>query len=173
MNNTLEFVIAIVVAAGAVWFTLQPILRPAATGGWLGAGDDGEDLDEDTSRRAVALRALREIEFDRATGKLSDADYESLKAKYTTEAVAAVRAEDAGVREGPAPAAQRAPAVAGSSRSPAVACPVHGPRPESGAEFCAECGRRLGSGSGFCSRCGAELSEDATFCNSCGSRVAA
>src|SRR3989442_11196200 len=41
--------------------------------------------------QAVALRALKEIEFDRATGKLSDTDYEQLKAKYTEAALAALR----------------------------------------------------------------------------------
>jgi double zinc ribbon protein len=171
MNPTLEIVIAIVFAAGAVWFTLQPILRPAGADP-LGAIGDGEedDFDEDTSPRSVALRALREIEFDRATGKLADADYDSLKAKYTAEAVAAVRA---GAPDAPAPAARRAPAVAGAPGVPAPVCPVHGPRPESGAEFCAECGRPLGSGAGFCSRCGASLTLDAAFCNSCGTRVAA
>ena len=52
------------------------------------------------SPQAVALRALKEIEFDRATGKLSDSDYEQLKAKYTAEAVAAMRGEQgAGSRE--------------------------------------------------------------------------
>ena len=36
------------------------------------------------------MAALREIEFDRETGKLSDDDYASLKAKYTGEALAAL-----------------------------------------------------------------------------------
>ena len=39
--------------------------------------------------------ALREIEFDRETGKLSDADYSELKARYTEAAVLAMRQEDA------------------------------------------------------------------------------
>ena len=37
------------------------------------------------------MAALREIEFDRATGKLSDADYAELKARYTEQAIAAMR----------------------------------------------------------------------------------
>src|SRR5439155_18632511 len=58
--------------------------------------DDGDDPEDDMSPQTVALRALKEIEFDRATGKLSDADYEQLKAKYTAEALAAMRGEGAG-----------------------------------------------------------------------------
>jgi hypothetical protein len=36
-----------------------------------------------------AVVALREIEFDRVTGKLSDADYAELKTRYTERALAA------------------------------------------------------------------------------------
>src|SRR5215831_19736547 len=38
-----------------------------------------------------AIDALREIEFDRATGKLSDDDYTSLKATYTRSALVELR----------------------------------------------------------------------------------
>ena len=44
-----------------------------------------------------AVQALREIEFDRETGKLSDSDYAALKSRYTQEALAAMRDEEAGV----------------------------------------------------------------------------
>src|SRR5713101_285775 len=98
MNVAMEFALAVLLATGAVWFTLRPILRPStAETGDDGATGDGDEADEDVSPRAVALRALKEIEFDRATGKLADADYEDLKAKYTGEALAALRAE-AGAR---------------------------------------------------------------------------
>ena len=53
--------------------------------------------------RDTAITALREIEFDRATGKLSDVDYGELKARYTREAIAAMRSEasaNAGVLAG-------------------------------------------------------------------------
>ena len=52
-----------------------------------------EPLDPEETVKGVALAALKEIEFDRETGKLSDADYEFLKAKYTGQAVEALRAE--------------------------------------------------------------------------------
>ena len=40
-----------------------------------------------------AIDALREIEFDRATGKLSDDDYAALKAQYTRTALVELRAQ--------------------------------------------------------------------------------
>ena len=171
----LELIGGILLAAGAVYFVLQPILRPGSSGGKerdAGSVDEGDDPDDDFSPRAVALRALKEIEFDRATGKLSDADYDNLKTKYTTEALAALRADatGSGMRDaGSVSGAGSLPA----SRIPHLACPTHGPRPESDAAFCSECGRRLATAPGYCARCGTALEHEAHYCHSCGARVAA
>jgi hypothetical protein len=169
----LELIAGILLAAGAVFFVLRPILRPEIEGpgtGDEGRGDEGEDPDDDFSPRAVALRALKEIEFDRATGKLSDADYDTLRTKYTTEALAALRA-DAGERgAGSGPLRER---PASRSPLPAPGCPTHGPRPESDAQFCSDCGRRLAAAPGYCARCGAALEHDAHYCHACGARIAA
>jgi ribosomal protein L40E len=71
------------------------------------------------TRQSPAIDALRELEFDRQTGKISDADYEPLKARYTEQALAVMRAGDARV------------------------CGNCGPRPERDAEFCSKCGAAL------------------------------
>lgn len=168
-----ELLAGILLAAGAVYFVLRPILHPELGG--LGPGDEGgmeegADPDDDFSRQAVAFRALKEIEFDRATGKLSDADFDTLKAKYTTEALAALRAETGERGAGSGPIADR---TAPRSPLPAPACPTHGPRPESDAQFCSDCGRRLATAPGYCARCGSSLERDAHYCHSCGARVAA
>ena len=174
----IELVIGVLLAAAAVWFVLQPIFRGELEGrgtGDAGRVEDGEDPDDDLSPRAVALRALREIEFDRATGKLSDADYDGLHRKYTAEALAALRAEtrDAGgeMRDASTVARSGAPHLA--SRISHPACPTHGPRPESDAVFCSECGRRLAAALGYCARCGSALEVEARYCHACGARVAA
>ena len=171
MNPLLELTLAVLLATGAVYFVLRPIFRvtPSGSEGDEGEGDDSE---EDQSPRAVALRALKEIEFDRATGKLSDADYDALKQQYTGMAVEALReTEGAGFRvpgfgHGKAETRHQAPDTA-------VACPIHGPSSEIGARFCPECGRRLSAAHGFCARCGAALESGAHYCNACGARVAA
>jgi hypothetical protein len=172
MTGVLELVAGVLLAAGAVLFVLRPILQPAwAASLEAAAADDGEDYGEDVSPTAVALRALKEIEFDRATGKLSDGDYESLKAQYTAEAVAVMREEaGAGTTPVPRPAPRSPPVLSGL---PVGTCPVHGAPKEPGAEFCPACGRRLQEASGFCGRCGTPLERDAQFCHRCGSRVAA
>lgn len=167
--NALELIVGVLLAGAAVWFVLRPVLRPedAATflgGGGVGPENEGDDPDDDVSPRAVALRALREIEFDRATGKLSDADYDALKHRYTAEALAALRAS-------PEEHPQAAPALRPSLAAPN--CPDHGPRPEPDALFCSECGRRLGQAPDYCQRCGTALEPESRYCGSCGSRVAA
>ncbi len=167
----IEFVFGVLLAIGAVWFVLRPIFRPAPAGNGkreTGSVDEGEDPEDDLSPRAVALRALKEIEFDRATGKLSDADYDALRSKYTALALEVLRAqrrETGNVELPPSP-----PPV---SRFPSPACSACGPRPEPDAAFCSSCGRRLGAAPGYCARCGAALETDARYCHCCGVRVAA
>ena len=55
---------------------------------------DDEPTDLEETPKGIALSALKEIEFDQATGKLSDEDYAMLKGKYTAQALQALRAED-------------------------------------------------------------------------------
>ena len=165
----LELIVGVVLATAATYFVLRPILRPPVTETTSSVADEGDDPEDDLSPQAVALRALKEIEFDRATGKLSDADYDALKAKYTAEALAAMRGER------PSSVVRRSSGLhADAPRTTHDArCPEHGPRPEIDAQFCTECGRRLGTAAGYCVRCGTVLETDARYCNHCGARVAA
>jgi hypothetical protein len=79
-------------ALGAAGVVLGPLFRgvpdapPAPT--HAAPPEPGEE------ERSTAIDALREIEFDRATGKLSDADYSALKQTYTQQALAELRARD-------------------------------------------------------------------------------
>lgn len=165
MSPLLELILGVCLAAGGVFFVLRPIFVPASAG-LPSTAESNDDLDpeDDLSPRSVALRALKEIEFDRATGKLADADYDALKRKYTDEALAALREDE------PAPKVE---SVRRASPVTARKCPTHGVRPESDADFCSECGRRLAAAPGFCPRCGTTLEPDARFCARCGGRVAA
>ena len=148
-------------AVGALAFVLWPLFDEGAAAGPRASAR--------APRTEDAVEALREIEFDRATGKLSDVDYASLKATYTTAALAQLRAKEAS----PAATAEVDPAEAAVRRwrARATACPEHGPRPEPDAIYCSTCGRHL---EGKCARCGAEITETgAAFCNGCGERLAA
>ncbi|HEX5829526.1 MAG TPA: zinc ribbon domain-containing protein [Gemmatimonadaceae bacterium] len=158
-------VVGTLLALVALGVVLQPLFaEPRAPSG----GDRARPAlpDEDP------VAALREIEFDRATGKLSDGDYGALKRAYTEKALAAMRASDAAAAT-PATAPGDDPAEAAilSLRARRERCPDCGPRPEPDALWCSSCGRYL---PGCCADCGATVDRiGARFCGSCGRSLAA
>ena len=162
-----EVVAAAVVGLFIAWLVLSPILWPRAR-----KAAAVEPVDAEETPRGVAVAALREIEFDRETGKLSDDDYASLKAKYTGEALAALRAESSGRGSALDLEAMISARVRLLSGEAPPACRTCGPRPEPDAAFCSTCGRRLETGHA-CGSCGAALPPDSAFCEHCGARVAA
>ena len=84
-----------------------------------------------------AVAALREIEFDHATGKLSESDYTALKTQYTAEAVAAMRARESVTDDAVEAEIRRV-------RAQTRVCAACGPRPEPVARYCSRCGAALG-----------------------------
>jgi hypothetical protein len=106
-----------------------------------------EPLDPEDTPRGVALAALKEIDFDKETGKLSEGDYRFLKAKYTAIALEALRVERDGISPESAEAivAARVRVLQASEAGSRVRCAVCGPRPEADALFCSTCGQELAS----------------------------
>jgi hypothetical protein len=146
----LALAIGTILALGAVAFVLYPLLVPPRFG--ERRAEAPEEIPGST-----AVEALREIEFDRQTGKLSDTDYAALKASYTERALSELRADSAPPVELPRPTRGK--------------CPDHGRRPESDAIYCSECGRYL---AGACPKCGAGVTEPAArYCAGCGNTLAA
>lgn len=70
-------------------------------------------------RQSPAVEALRDLEFDHETGKISETDYTALKARYTEQALTVMRAGNRPV------------------------CERCGPRLEADAEYCSNCGAAL------------------------------
>jgi rRNA maturation endonuclease Nob1 len=173
-----EAMAALLLGLVVLGLVLQPVFRSGPQ-----RSLPAEPIDPEETPKGIALTALKEIEFDRETGKLSDADYEFLKAKYTATALEALKQESdkeelddveamvaAKVR-----ALRSAPAVTSSNptqSNPGPSCTTCGPRPEPDAIFCSSCGHRLASGL-VCVRCGAALAPDSRYCESCGGQVAA
>ena len=154
-------VIGTVLAVSALAFVLYPLFfdAPALR---IPVHVASDSLSDD-----VAVAALREIEFDRATGKLSDPDYAQLKEQYTRQALATMRrgAPEASLADDEIESAIRAYRIARPT------CGSCGPRPESDAVFCSNCGRYL---PGRCEQCGRQVEEaGARFCSACGHRLAA
>jgi hypothetical protein len=154
-------VLGILVALGAVALVLDPVLRP----GRVRAADAEPEDDPKEHRKDLALAALKEIEFDRATGKLDDADYERMKATYTAEALEAIRdaeppaqpvpAEPA-LAKRPVPAGVGARAAGGAADPAEVLIAAKRQAARSGRKFCSECGAELEGAGKFCVECGAK-----------------
>lgn len=105
----------------ALSFVLYPLFSEP-----LGLGALGAPLARADAGVTTAVDALREIEFDHVTGKLSDTDYAELKSSYTQTAVAAMR-------DGSEP----------TTEASTVICERCGPRPEPDAVYCSDCGHAL------------------------------
>jgi hypothetical protein len=174
----LELIAGVIVAFVAVALVLEPLFSARGAGPVAASPTDEidfTDIEESESAKVQALLALKEIEFDRATGKLSDEDYAALKTKYSKVALAAIEDEeqeelDMAAEDVAEELIKRAAAGRGN------VCPSCGPRPEADAAFCSNCGRKLevagSQGGSFCGECGNALPQGAKFCGECGvSRV--
>lgn len=154
-------VLGTLLSIGVLAYVLAPVVigvrRPSAPA-IIPRAPSGDDL---------AIVALREIEFDRATGKLSDADYAELREQYGSQALAAMRSQGkAGpMTDDPAEAAVRA------YRALHATCGKCGIRPEPDAIYCSNCGSYL---PGKCGSCGAAVTNAGVrYCLDCGTRLAA
>ena len=95
---TTALVIAALVAVGCVLVVALPFIREPAT------QDDRLDAPGEVEQRRLAaaeerdraLAALKELEFDHRTGKVSDEDYRSQVGPLRRSAAAALRALEAG-----------------------------------------------------------------------------
>jgi hypothetical protein len=162
----IALLIGIVVALGAVALVLAPLVWPERVRPVVEPAEPEDDPRE--HRKDLALAALKEIEFDRATGKLDDADYDRMKAAYTTEALEAIRAADAAGAPVPEePALVKRQVAAGVGAGAADAAPGDDP-----AEALIAAKRRAARGGRkFCSECGAELEGAGKFCVECGAKA--
>jgi hypothetical protein len=157
----MAILIGLVVAILAVLLVLDPILRPERA---AAAADVEPAEDPAEQKKELALAALKEIEFDRATGKLSESDYQTMLARYTKEAVEALR-------EAEAP-----PALAGGNGHGAAVGVAAGAgagvaAADDAVERLIAEARQASKGKRYCSNCGAVLEGSGRFCVECGARA--
>lgn len=134
------------------------------------------------------LRAIKDIAYERAVGKLSDADFERLDRAYRHRAKEVLRKLD----EDLAPFLERAEKLVGEPAAPPAARAETGPRKKSkkkkekaaprrdcpscgtsnpaDAEHCKECGARVAPVA--CEACGTSNDADAKFCKKCAAPLA-
>jgi flagellar biosynthesis/type III secretory pathway M-ring protein FliF/YscJ len=98
-----EFVIVLVVLVVVVFVVTGP-LRRERVGRDSAADAAGERVAELEAARDAKYREIRDAELDHQTGKLSDADYETLDKGLRAEAVEIMHAlDESGGQTAPAP----------------------------------------------------------------------
>jgi hypothetical protein len=121
--------------AAALVFVGWPLVRSAAGG----EAAEPESLSPLERQKLEAYAAIKEAEFDRRMGKLSDEDYAAITHRYRQQALAAIAALE---------------------RVRADAAPRRG-RTVVRMAFCPSCGGRLPNQANFCSHCGRALRDSA------------
>jgi hypothetical protein len=86
-------VIGALLAVAAVWFVARPFLDRGEEELTVEPPQERLALEEERDR---ALAALKELEFDHRTGKISDEDYRSMVGELRRRAADALKALDAG-----------------------------------------------------------------------------
>jgi hypothetical protein len=97
--------------------------------------------------KLLALRAIKELEFDRAMGKLSESDWLEMSGRLRTRAARLMRQLDAGA--GYREQVEKDLAKRLSSSPAAAEAPA--------ARFCASCGTPRDPDAKFCKNCGTKL----------------
>jgi cytochrome c-type biogenesis protein CcmI len=162
---------AALIVAGVALFVAAPLGN-----GLIGARakTEGElDAERNQHERALAMQGLGELEFDREMGKLSDADYASMRTTLENRALTAmtaleksapdnVQAEAPWPRLAPTPKrpAQIVPAaapqlaIAPSKTIERGQIPIRSEPASRKFRFCPQCGMRAAPDANFCAECG-------------------
>jgi zinc ribbon protein len=134
----------------AVYRSLAPLVTPASVHApTLIGGRTRAALERE---KTLALRSIKELEFDYAMKKIAKADYEEMNTRLRTRAIRLMRQLDAseGYRsEIESELAKRlGGAVAVTRATPSGRCASCGTVNDADARFCKECGSKLADGPG-------------------------
>jgi len=88
----MEIVMILVISALLLAYTLRPVFRPAKP---LMLEIEAQQRRSDAleQEKKQSLKAIRDIDFELATGKISTADHEELRTLYSLKAAQAIEAE--------------------------------------------------------------------------------
>ena len=115
--------------------------------------------------KALVLRAIKELEFDRGMGKVSDKDFAEMSARLRLRAGRIMRDLEAGSLYRAQIEREVAQRLAKSGSAPR--------NPANSAEDTPPVGRVPRSGPAACASCETQNDPDARFCKSCGARLGA
>ncbi len=123
-----------VIAAGFVGLALYHALAAFFTRAGEERVVSGSEREELIREKALVLRSIKELEFDRGMGKIGEADFSEIGGRLRARAMELMQAIDAA----PMPRREDAP-VEATGRS----CAACGTGNDADAKFCKQCGAKL------------------------------
>ena len=164
---TLLFLAAL--ATGVVSFVLFPVFARSREVQEL-PSHDARERKNLTEQKERLYDAIQDLDFEYRAGKLSDADYQSVRSDLVSQAAAIMSQLDK-LAEPAEPAVPAKPPRQEVSEdvtaAEGLACPSCERDNPPGAKFCLQCGARIEAPAN-CPQCGTELPKEALFCTSCG-----
>ena len=178
-------ILALLATLGAivVAFVLYPVFTEATAGAPAEFDEAELALADLRDKKAMLYEVIHDLDFEKASGKISEDDYESTRDNYLAQVTAVMEKLDALAAPEKAPDQPSQPKKTASTKTKKPA--KKRPRQETkDARECASCGELNPKGSNFCLECGkpftltcASCGESspakARFCNACGAKVSA
>ena len=170
---TLFFLAAL--ATGVVSFVLFPVFARSNEFSELPNADARErkSLGEQKER---LYDAIKDLDFEYRAGKLSDADYQSVRSDLVSQAGAVISKLDEMVDATEKEPLRKEVSAEASTEDVTAAegptCPSCQRVNPPGAKFCLQCGAGIAAPEN-CPECGIELPKEARFCTSCGVAIPA
>ncbi len=124
------------------------------------SGEARLQLRELVAKKETLYSTLKELDFDRVAGKLSEEDFRQLEARYRARAIEVLKAID--TLKGEAPEDDEELAIAMEREILALRAKIEAPPPPSQPEAppepsCSGCGFPIRDTDNFCPHCGADL----------------
>lgn len=137
-------IVAAAVAAAAMYRTLLPLISPEQV-----IGDARRSARQQLAlerEKSLVLRSIKELEFDKAMGKVADADFEDMAGRLRQRAVGLMQRIElgqAGLRERIARDLAQVPQGKASRKVSAQQCQQCQTLNDADARFCKSCGATL------------------------------
>ena len=172
-------ILALLATLGAIviTFVLYPVFTEATAGAPAAFNEAELALADLHDKKAMLYEVIQELDFEKASGKISDSDYESARNKYLAQVAAVMEKLDALAPPDPSPKTTASTKTRKSAKKRtqqksqgARACVSCGELNPKGSNFCLECGKPFAL---TCASCGESVPAKARFCNACGEKVTA
>jgi len=134
---------AAVVAAGFVGLALSRAVAGFFQAGAEPAPVTGRSREDLERQKALVLRSIKELEFDRAMGKVSEADFTAIMSRLRTRALSAMQDLERVPAAVPVPVPKHDTGNGYRESIPGIVCGTCSTRNDADARFCKSCGSGL------------------------------